>query len=247
MGNKRFTDLSALTAVADGDLFAATDVSDTSGSALGTSKKVTAATLASGLLSDVGWLPITIPTVEEDWSLTGTPSFASGQVTLAGGESILLESLTGDGAALLEQARIILVKVTLRAQVSDATTAASLEATVNYLQTMLPNPVLIRYNQWDSTPDLIAVEADQGGSAQGYLTADPEEWHTVSCIFVPYDSSAYWLSSVRINDDWASWNHPNSTSAPIDGTSFRLAYTAGATETITVDLTQSSLQVKPLW
>lgn len=248
MGNKRFTDLPALTAVADGDLLAVTDVSDTSGSALGTSKKVTAATLASGLLSDVGWLPVTIPTAEEDWMLTGTPSFAGGQVTLAGGDLITVETLTGAGATLLEQARPMLQRVTLRAQVSDASTAAYLTVGVNPVQTTYPDPVKIRYDLWETTADLIAVSPIDN-NLLGYLTADPEEWHTLTWISAPYQSSYNahlgWIG-VQINDQWASWNHANATSST-PGTSFSLAYTAGATETITVDLTQSSLEVKPLW
>jgi hypothetical protein len=245
---KKLSDLDALTGLEDDDLLLVTDTSDTTSSVSGTSKKVSASVLASGLLSDVGWLPVTIPTAEEDWTVTGTPSFEDGQVTLADGDYIQAEGLTGAGATLLEQARPMLQRVTLRAQVSDASTANTLTATVNYAQNTYPAPTQVRYDLWETTSDLIAVSPTDNNGIWGYLTADPEEWHTVTWISAPYTTSSVHLGllGVQINDEWASWNHANATGST-PGTSFNLAYGTPASDTITVDLSQSSLEVKPLW
>jgi len=88
MANKRFTDLATLTSIANGDLFPIVDISDTTDSAEGTTKKITRANL--------GFAPSASPTFTGTVTLTGATLVNTGTLTLPTSTDTLVGKATTD-------------------------------------------------------------------------------------------------------------------------------------------------------
>jgi len=88
MANKRFTDLTTLTSIATGDLFPIVDISDTTDSAGGTTKKITQANL--------GFAPSASPTFTGTVTLTGATLVNTGTLTLPTSTDTLVGKATTD-------------------------------------------------------------------------------------------------------------------------------------------------------
>lgn len=89
MADTKLPDLTALTSVADGDTLYIMDVSDTTDSSDGTSKKITKANLVTGLtLSDISDVTASVADVNATTNFEETISATTSQVSIATGKTI---------------------------------------------------------------------------------------------------------------------------------------------------------------
>lgn len=101
MANKKISEFTALTSIADGDLLPIVDVSDTTDSADGTTKKITKANLTSGLITSSSTDTLTNKSISlGSNTVTGTTAqfntaLSDGDfATLAGSESLTNKTIT---------------------------------------------------------------------------------------------------------------------------------------------------------
>jgi hypothetical protein len=236
---KKLSELSNLSSVADNDILLLTDVSDTSSSETGTSKKITASNLRSSLGADVGWLTVTPSIDEDDWTLSGLSEIVDGILTIPSGGGENYGTLTGAGLDLwASQSVPMQFKLSFKMRINDLALAASeyvqIESDLYVMDQSLYSPyVRITFDDPLYQIMFAGLWTPSGSSQALTFSEDPSDvWLTVT-----YSGQ----SVAGFSMEGAGTLTPE-TAPTID---FPTTSTTGSYTSIDIDLNETVLRVKP--